>query len=58
MEHFALSANGLKEFEANLVSAGEKYMRRDVPGGVITQFNVWDPDGNHIHIDFPTSESA
>ncbi len=58
LEHFALSANGLQEFEANLVSAGEKYMRRDVPGGVITQFNVWDPDGNHIHIDFPTSRST
>ncbi|MFY0611511.1 MAG: hypothetical protein JXQ99_08320 [Hyphomicrobiaceae bacterium] len=58
LEHFALSANGLKEFESKLTSAGEKFERRDVPGGVITQFNVWDPDGNHIHIDFPTSESA
>ena len=58
LEHFALSATGLNEFEAKLTAAGEKFVRRDVPGGVITQFNVWDPDGNHIHIDFPTSESA
>ena len=58
LEHFALSANGLKEFEAKLTSAGEKFARRDIPGGIITQFNIWDPDGNHIHIDFPTSEDA
>lgn len=56
LEHFALSATGMKEFELNLAAAGEKFVRRDVPGGIITQFNVWDPDGNHIHIDFPTSE--
>ena len=56
LEHFALSATGMKEFEARLTAAGEKFQRRDVPGGVITQYNIWDPDGNHIHIDFPTAE--
>lgn len=56
LEHFAFSATGFKEFEERLKAAGEKYERRDVPGGVITQFNIWDPDGNHIHIDFPTAE--
>lgn len=56
LEHFALSATGMKKFEEKLTAAGEKFQRRDVPGGVITQFNVWDPDGNHIHIDFPTRE--
>jgi len=58
LEHFAIAATGLKEFQAKLDAAGEKYERRDVPGGIITQFNIWDPDGNHIHIDFPTSEAA
>ena len=58
LEHFALSATGLKEFEAHLTAAGEKYEKRDVPGFPITQFNIWDPDGNHIHIDFPISEGA
>ena len=58
LEHFAFAANGLKEFEKRLVTADETFERRDVPGGVITQFNIWDPDGNHIHIDFPTSEGA
>lgn len=56
LEHFALSASGMKEFEAKLTAAGEKFERRDLPGGKITQYNIWDPDGNHIHIDFPTNE--
>lgn len=58
LEHFAFAANGMKEFQAKLDAAGEKYERRDVPGGIITQYNIWDPDGNHIHVDFPTSEGA
>jgi hypothetical protein len=29
---------------------------RRVPGLGIVQVNVWDPDGNHIHIDFQPSE--
>ena len=56
LEHFAFSATGMKEFEARLVSAGEKFERRDLPNGVITQYNLWDPDGNHIHVDFPRGE--
>jgi catechol 2,3-dioxygenase-like lactoylglutathione lyase family enzyme len=58
LEHFAFSATGMKEFETRLTAAGEKFERRDVPGGIITQYNIWDPDGNHIHIDFPTGEGA
>ncbi len=57
LEHFAFSATGMKDFEARLVAAGEKFERRDVPGGIITQYNIWDPDGNHIHVDFATSEA-
>ena len=58
LEHFAFRANGFKEFTGRLEAAGEKYEVRDVPGISITQVNVWDPDGNHIHIDFPSSEVA
>ncbi|MEM7777073.1 MAG: VOC family protein [Pseudomonadota bacterium] len=57
LEHFALSATGLSTFEQRLTEAGERFERRDVPGMPITQFNVWDPDGNHIHIDFDSSEA-
>ena len=56
LEHFALSAKGLKEFRANLDKCGEKYDVRVVPKIGIVQFNIWDPDGNHIHIDFQPTE--
>jgi catechol 2,3-dioxygenase-like lactoylglutathione lyase family enzyme len=56
LEHFALSAQGRESFEARLTQAGEKFQCAEVPGFGIIQYNVWDPDGNHIHIDFSTDE--
>jgi catechol 2,3-dioxygenase-like lactoylglutathione lyase family enzyme len=56
LEHFALSAEGRNSFETRLTEAGEKFKCAEVPGFGIIQYNVWDPDGNHIHIDFSTSE--
>jgi len=56
LEHFALSATGCVEFMASLDARGEKYRRGDLPDFNIIQINVWDPDGNHIHIDFPANE--
>jgi len=56
LEHFAFAATGLAEFEASLLAMGEKYQRSEVPSINIVQFNIWDPDGNHIHIDFPADE--
>ena len=58
LEHFAFSATGLKEFQTKLDKLGEKYDVRVVPGLGIVQFNVWDPDGNHIHVDFQPTESG
>ena len=58
LEHFALSATGMSDFHAALTAAGEKFERRDVPGAKIIQYNIWDPDENHLHIDFQTSEIA
>jgi catechol 2,3-dioxygenase-like lactoylglutathione lyase family enzyme len=52
LEHFAFSASGLNEFEAKLQARGEHYRRSDLPQMNLVQINVWDPDGNHIHIDF------
>ena len=52
LEHFALSASGRDSFEARLVAAGEKFETVDLKDVGITQYNIWDPDGNHIHIDF------
>ena len=58
LEHFAFSATGMKELIARLKASQNKYDLRDVPGIGITQVNIWDPDGNHIHVDFPTTERA
>jgi len=52
LEHFAFTATGLAEFEALLQARGEEYRRADNPLTGLVQMNVWDPDGNHIHVDF------
>lgn len=56
LEHFAFQAVGLKEFVARLKGSGERFQLGVVPGFGIVQINVWDPDGNHIHIDFSPEE--
>lgn len=56
LEHFALSATGLKAFENTLELAGEKYRRVELPQVGLVLFNLWDPDANHIHVDFPANE--
>jgi catechol 2,3-dioxygenase-like lactoylglutathione lyase family enzyme len=58
LEHFALSASGLGDFLARLDKEHEHYEARRVPGSGVVQVNVWDPDGNHIHIDFPPEDAA
>ena len=57
LEHFAISASGLKDFVARLEAEGEQYRVRAVPDFGIVQVNVWDPDGNHIHVDFDAAEA-
>lgn len=52
LEHFAFSASDRAGFEAKLTEQGEAFRISVVPGFGITQYNIWDPDGNHIHIDF------
>ena len=56
LEHFAFSAKGRFEFEAKLEALGERYQQLEIPSFNIIQINIWDPDGNHIHIDFPADE--
>lgn len=57
LEHFAFSATGLKDFLAHLDRDGIRYEARKTPGFGPFQVNVWDPDGNHIHIDFAPAEA-
>ena len=58
LEHFALSASGFKSFLDLLDRDQERYEARRIPGSGMVQINVWDPDGNHIHIDFTPEETA
>ena len=56
LEHFAFSATGGAQFQAKLERKGIPYKRVDIPDIAVYQINLWDPDGNHIHIDFPLDE--
>jgi catechol 2,3-dioxygenase-like lactoylglutathione lyase family enzyme len=58
LEHFAFSASGLKDFMERLKRENVRCDARKVPRSDGVQINVWDPDGNHIHIDFSGAETA
>ena len=58
LEHFALSANGLGDFLTHIKAEHIDYKLAKVPDFPIVQVNIWDPDGNHIHIDFNEDEAA
>jgi catechol 2,3-dioxygenase-like lactoylglutathione lyase family enzyme len=57
LEHAAFRARGLAGFVAKLKAAGAPFRASRVPGLPILQVNVWDPDGNHLHIDFDAGEA-
>jgi catechol 2,3-dioxygenase-like lactoylglutathione lyase family enzyme len=57
LEHFAIGAQGLGTFLEHLRSRKVAYKCGHLAGFGITQVNIWDPDGNHIHVDF-TDEKA
>ncbi len=52
LEHFALTATGAETFESRLAARGETFRKTGIAELGVTAFNVWDPDGNHIHVDF------
>jgi catechol 2,3-dioxygenase-like lactoylglutathione lyase family enzyme len=56
LEHFAFSATGGAAFQTKLKTLAVQYKRVDIPEINVYQINLWDPDGNHIHIDFPLDE--
>lgn len=56
LEHFALKASGLTAFTEGLEAGGVGYKLAHLPGMPVVQVNVYDPDGNHIHVDFDASE--
>lgn len=56
LEHFAFTASDAAGFEARLKATGTDYRRIVIAPINTVAFNVWDPDGNHIHVDFPADE--
>mgnify|MGYP000036742727 CR=1 FL=1 len=52
LEHFSLAASGGTEFVAKLEAEGIKYHRAEIEDFNLCLINIWDPDGNHIHVDF------
>jgi catechol 2,3-dioxygenase-like lactoylglutathione lyase family enzyme len=57
LEHFAIAATGLKAMLARLAAEGERHRLNPIRDFGILQVNVWDPDGNHIHVDFDIAEA-
>ncbi|MEL6466243.1 MAG: VOC family protein [Pseudomonadota bacterium] len=53
LEHFAFRASGDAEvFQERLQQKGVSFRRSGIEALHLSAFNVWDPDGNHIHVDF------
>jgi catechol-2,3-dioxygenase len=57
LQHFAFKAQDLEAFLARLQARGVPYRVGIVDDFQICQINVHDPDGNHIHVDFPLAEA-
>ncbi|MEM9433787.1 MAG: glyoxalase [Pseudomonadota bacterium] len=52
LEHFAFRAHDLAVFEQRLSDQSVDYRKSELPELGLVAFNIWDPDGNHIHVDF------
>lgn len=57
LQHFAFKAEDLEAFLGRLRRLGVEYRVGIVEDFEICQINVHDPDGNHVHIDFPLEEA-
>ncbi|MEM9371754.1 MAG: VOC family protein [Pseudomonadota bacterium] len=54
LEHFAVKGDDLGATRARFLASGIRFEERAVPGTSLLQLNIWDPDGNHVHVDFDT----
>ena len=57
LEHFAFRAEGLTTFLDRLEQLDIAHRFGRVPEFGILQVNLWDPDGNHLHVDFSAAEA-
>lgn len=56
LEHFAFTATNAKKFEQKIQKMDIQYQRINLPEINIIQFHMYDPDENHIHLDFINDE--
>ncbi|MFT6091257.1 VOC family protein [Sulfitobacter sp.] len=56
LEHFALTATGRAGFEEKLSKGAVPHQRFVLDEIGLVQFHLRDPDGNHVHIDFPSQD--
>lgn len=57
LQHFAFAADDLEGFLARLKALDVPYRVGIVEDFELCQVNLSDPDGNHLHIDFPLAEA-
>jgi catechol 2,3-dioxygenase-like lactoylglutathione lyase family enzyme len=57
LQHFAFAAEDLAGFLRRLEALGVAYRVGIVDDFGICQINLQDPDGNHLHVDFPVAEA-
>ena len=57
LEHFAFSAQGFQTFTSRLERLKVPFKLSRQPGTGSIVINLWDPDGNRLHVDFPASEA-
>lgn len=58
LEHFAFMAKNLAGFIKKLKAENIPYEIAIVPSNKNTQVNIYDPDGNHIEVQFDASDKA
>lgn len=56
LEHFAFTAEDPTAFEARLKATDTAYKCVAIEATGMVAFNIHDPDGNHIHVDFPRAQ--
>lgn len=57
IEHAAFEATGLEPLLDRLAAEGVAYDLRRITAIGVVQLHLADPDGNHLHIDFPIAEA-
>ena len=56
LKHCALSATRSNTIETSWKAQTVTFRKSGIPDLGMVAFNLWDPDGNHIHVDFKDTQ--